>query len=448
MSKPRDSGAFLLVILSALLYAASLMLPHTWWCSFLFLIPLYYATLKFQITMQYGFAWGIIAYSLLCSFMVFMLLDYAQGTWRLLGFPILVGYGTCSSGLWFYFTHLSIRMCGRKHVFLWLLSTVLYFWWVDSGMFIIFGVFEGNSFFSPLLPFMRIPGLLYSAHRVSKYFILLWLCTCAMMSALWLYTLRTCYLLIAVSLYSFFFLGSCLQHVEEPPLWLSRVGVIQPHYEAGSAIPQAREITYDMIRLCERYPTIHCIFAPESTFAYPLNIQVQAQEMWRDNVLVDQVSFCCGGYRSEQEALYNSLFILTKDQDMCCHDKQHLFCFTEHIPPLWSYIPGVPTLFLHKGKSFGVGSKQRKPINIPLVGFFVPYLCSELLLSRKPRDEFTAVPIVCLANDSWFRQDYMPRLMLLQAQWKALEWKRPILYVAYRHAAWIDTYGNTHTLQT
>ena len=422
------------------------MLPHSWWCSFIFLIPLYYAMLKFSITFQHGFIWGIVAYSLLYSFMMFVLLDYAQGTWRLLGFPLFVLYGACSSALWFYFTHLSVRVCGRKRVFLWLMSTVVYFWWVDTGTFIIFGIYEGNSLFFPLLSFMQMPGLLYSMYWVSKHIVFLWLCVCSMMSALWLHTFRIYYLIIAICLYLLFFIGNFLQHVEKPPAWLLRVGVIQPHYES-SAIQQAREITYDMIRLCKRYPIIQCIFAPESTFAYPLNIHVQAQEMWHDNVLTDQVSLCLGGYRSEQQTIYNSLFVLKNDHTMMWHDKQHLCCFTEHIPPLWSYIPGVPTLFLHEKECFTKGCGQRQPINIPLVGFFVPYLCSELLLSNELQDKYTAVPIVCLANDSWFKKNYMPRLMLMQAQLKALEWNRPVLYVAYRFAVWIDKYGNTYALQ-
>lgn len=201
-----------------------------------------------------------------------------------------------------------------------------------------------------------------------------------------------------------------------------------------------------MIDLYKRYPHIYCIVTPESFCNYPINL-AWIDKIWTDNILHNQLSLCCGGYRLAEERLYNSLFVFSKNNKTYFYDKQHLFYITESIPPFWPYIPGMSTLFLHEKKPFVGGKRNREPCNIPLIGSFVPYICSELLFSHHPLDEYVDLPIICLANDSWFNESYMPRLMLFQAQMKALEWKRPILYIAYCHAVWIDTLGNITDLQ-
>lgn len=444
--KPRNSGAYFLVVISAVLYVVSIMISGAWWCSFLFLIPLFYAALKFPITLSHGFIWGILVHASLYSFTISVLMEYGQGALRFFAYPLLVMYGAASSALWFYSAHFFVRLHCRKTI-AWVISTLAYFWWVDRYFFMILGVPQGNSLFFPLLVCLHKPALLWSMYWISPYGVFFLICLGAMICALSLCRFVYYYVILASGIGLFFVGGFWLQHQEKLPLWLVNIAALQLEDDANSALGQARSMTYQMIRLRDRLPFLSCIIAPESAFPYPLNVCRQVQELWRDNVLCDDIVFCGGCYRLQDDFMYTSLCVLTHD-DESWYDKEHLLYMTERVPPIGVYIAGFTKLFLSQAKPFVCGSKQRKPFAIPSIGLFVPYLCSELLLSYNQRDSYYTVPILCLANDRWFKKDYMPRLMRMQAQMKALVWKRPILYVAYRYAVWIDQYGHACAIET
>lgn len=187
--------------MSALLYVVSLMVASLWYCSLFFLVPLYYASLKCTIKVWHGFVWGLIVYSFLFSFLVSVLLEYAQGKGRLICFPFFVLYGACSSALWFY----SVTMWKTKPIYAWLITSVIYFWWVDTKMLIICGLYEGVPFFFPLLPLASRITMLWSLSILSKYVLFLIISLNSMLNALWLSTFRSSYICSVIALYFLFF---------------------------------------------------------------------------------------------------------------------------------------------------------------------------------------------------------------------------------------------------
>ncbi len=149
---------------------------------------------------------------------------------------------------------------------------------------------------------------------------------------------------------------------------------------------------------------------------------------------------------------WNSLAVMTPENDLQTYRKEHLVIFGETIP----FIDSLP--FLKKiyeeqsgaefGGSFTPGDKF-DPLRVPVGGKSVgaiPTVCFEDSVPRLMRRFIRPGPqvIVNVTNDGWFRESAAAEQHFQYARFRAIEFRRPMLRSANSGvSAAIDTTGST-----
>ncbi len=234
---------------------------------------------------------------------------------------------------------------------------------------------------------------------------------------------------------------------KEPPIWVSQVAALPQMYETtGDMTPMAQALQKDIKTRLSNNPDVDMVILPESAFNN-VNFETAHElgEYWNKEALGKPIHMLFGAFKWEGDNYRNTVYWLYNGKIKASFNKRHAMALTEEIKG-WYNVGLLRNLF-HKESAFVKASDNpRVPFIINDVAL-IPYICSELFFNDQPDDEYPHATIAALCNDRWSSSPYIRHLMFLAARFKAIEWQRPILYVAYHYNGYINTDGTITPLK-
>lgn len=421
----------LLVILSALLYAAAFIIPYQLlWCIIPAFIIIFFLGFTQKLSFTTGFVWGIIAYGLHMFPAFYCLYTTTGQTGLFVGWFFLTIYMALFSAAWFYAGTQLARFCYR--VVVWVLVTWLYILIMDGYFLCIFDYWEGYCCLHPLVPVMVYPQLLYFLPILGMQgSTLLFLLVTALCALFFITRLFVCLIIVLLGLLMGGYILRVPTHVK--PAWLCKIACARvpcmPLKKINS-LERAQDIYLAVQEIMTRAPQIELVLMPESTLPCALNIcsQTCACLVQTSN----QVDLILGSHRAEPDGIYNCCYWLRGGQVHNYYNKQHGVLFAERMPRLFDYSP-LRSLIVWQPDLF-VQSTQERPVFTLFEHEFIPLVCSDLFFARANPAQSPTQILLCLINDAWFLGCSVPDLLFFSACLKARAWGQPLLYVSYTRA--------------
>lgn len=441
-----------LLFTSAALFNCSLFFPaYCFWFVFLFLVPLFYAVFYNPpiFSFKEGFLWGVIFFSLHWYNLLTIILERAEGSFRLMAWFALIIYAAFYSGLWFWIARYFTIVTKNRAVcfFLWVAVSFGYFYFIKQLLFWLFGILSGYPLIWPLVPLAYYPGLLSLCFLFKEEGLLFFLICFSALCARGLCKKQYGNFLAAALCLMPFLAGLYFQkNVSTIPCSLSSVGYARPPLKSClHPLDAAQEIVRALEQCLKTKPEAQIIFMPESTYQFPLNECTDMIDLWSDNVLPEDVCLCLGSHKKEKGFLYNCFYAI-KDRRIIYHYvKKKCVPFVEYLSPYWSTISFTKTLFLGKKDGFFPGNGNQPDQNALFFNniYLMPSICSEFFLNGSLRKQEAIT--LCIANDSWFNS-YMRRLFCLYAQYRAQCEKQPLFYISHYYGLLIKSDGKMISL--
>jgi hypothetical protein len=433
-----------LIVASSLLYALSFLWPEIFFFfGFIFLIPLYYSALTFQLTFLYGLLWGFLFWSIhFYGFMV-MILEKGEGDWLYIVQFFIIFYFALHAALWFWVIEKFKSFHGSLLVIscVFIGATYFYFVWITQMIFWPCGVWQGYCFANPVIAFAAYPSLLWLLPLCTRNVFLLFIISLQFFCAYAITRLNTHHLMfVSIFIFAVFLSNQFFVNVNvDFPLFIDSVGFVRPPLPSNDWRAQAEEINFNITKLISLYPHINVVVMPESSFTLPLNCYDEAIVLWKENALSNDIHLIIGSPRRTNNQYFNSLYIINRSRIIQSYDKCNLMFLTEFIPNWFKKISTCKSIFLKNKKEFSskkicVGNFEANKQS------FDPYLCSDLYLAHC-RKSNRDIPILLAVNDSWFSIQYMKHLMELYAIIIAIEEQRDLLYICHSHANLINKHG-------
>ena len=445
--------AYFYIILSATLTFFAFLLPDfLWWFVFICFVTLFYVHAKKEafISFSTGFFWGTIFFCFQTQGLLRVIIDHTKGRGGLFAWLLFVIY--CS--LWSGFIFWAISMCGRflKNRFLKTLCMglfiIFFFYWVEHGILLIFGRYEGYPLCHLLLPLTVYPQILFFVPIIGSLVLIFCIVLCNMFVALFVISgkqnMRFIYLIGIFACLSPFVVGVCFRLLNKIPDYIKHIMVVVPKSTSHNQLDCAQNIAEQITDCADKNRDINFIIMPESSYQFPLNEYLETVGLLGESLLSDETTLVLGAHRRENGKLYNSLYCIDWCRIINVYDKKHLIPFVEYLPNHFN-IPFFKGLFLNKKKQFNVSNNRRQVLHLGHEVEMVPYICSELFWGCERPEEWVET-ILCIANDSWFSSRSMRRLLSLLSYYRAIEWQKNILYVSHYYAQWIDPSGNSLNL--
>ncbi|MBN2267194.1 MAG: hypothetical protein JW725_02530 [Candidatus Babeliaceae bacterium] len=391
---------FVLLGISGIAYGASFT-----WCWFLFwlMVPAFVALgwLFVDKRMSFGeaFWWGACAFAPRV-FGVFSALVRSLGMswWLTLGASTLFSAYlvvqvalVITAGAW-------LAQHGKRFFRLITFFGVLFLmhWWLVSGLFWVFGAFEGDATSHPLVP---------------------WFCGCA----------------------------GRLVGTRGVPQHILRFAVVRLPFKPLATVCEVEHLDFlsrSIAQLAVEKPEVSVILLPESSLPYCLN--THSSSMAALSLLSERKALVFSGHRQEGDSVSSCCYFFNGGQLSSWCEKYHLMFFVERAPALF----GLP-LPCSIGHLIGIddffvpGKRERVPFVVSglsgePVSLLYPLICSELFMTN----QIASVPstncaAVALVNDAWFAGSAQPDLMFGLALLKAWWYQKDLFYVGYRYATYI-----------
>lgn len=388
---------YVLLGISGLLYASALLFPeYCWWASAVFLVPFFYVTRRYRVTFFDASLWFICGFMPLLFPVAQGLFTLGHGSWYLKIMPglcviLLYWLYTC---IWFYATRYAP-----------IISTWLFFVFIEHASLFFMGNLEGCLFFNPLLPLIPIRLALIiliaaQAHTLTTL-------------ALWLYILLAC---------------TPLPPAQMPDNIVCISTQIKPH---DSVIYTAQVLCKTLTQALQQHPTAKTFVFPESAVLCPLVLS----ELDCIRTLPPELTLIIGGCRWDNDIYRNTVYWVHNGCVQDIFDKRHAMAVTERPLTLFK------TLFFHNYPGVTPSSLPRPRWNINQQTI-IPYVCSELFCNTMPDHAHKNGLIIALCNDAWLPNNAVRKLMLLGTRWRAVQWQQPILYVGYHYQAYCTPNGS------
>lgn len=442
---------WLLLIISALLYPLAFLWSEAfWWVTFLFLIPLYYAASKYQLSFKEGYVWGAIALALHLSGVLYSIFLMAEGSYffRLIPTLFVIFYEALFMGIAFWLAYRTILLFKIRSLALKLSIWTIIMWglfhWFDHYCLWLFGICEGYFFMHPLLPLATQPKLLSLLPVIGKEILSLILCVTGACLTLVVINKKLLWglLFITIAVLPWFISWQLPAQKNQAPSWLSKVALLPERFNyPDSPQEMAIQLQQKLKSIAENHPQVELVLLPEGSI-YPCDLTKESNILcfWNASKLQKPLSLVLGGNRWEDNKFYNTLYWIENGTIKHWFDKRHGMLLTERLSPLWD-IPILRKLYFSKIPAISVSTNKR-PLWELLPGVkLVPYICSETFFNEYPDDSFQQYPILALCNDRWLYTNYVSTLMLLVARFKAIQWQREILYLSFKYAAYIFKNG-------
>jgi apolipoprotein N-acyltransferase len=425
---------WLLIVLSAAVYAAACIIPACAVGMLFFLLPIFYAAHRYKLTFIHGFVWGIIIYLCVGWCIILLLHEHAHGVLRYAVALLFVLYCALHSAVWFLIPNLIRKMFPSSIIYAltWWGLTYSYCEFSAQHLFWIVDYQMGNPFCYPLVPLMTYQWCTY-------IMVLLRPTTMLMLIIVSNYLLATVVLprnyLLNLLILSLWLVSALVCVYSARPVALSdrRIACIIPQKRHYSAYESALQIAEQLQQLSYLHPTVNLIILPESSISCALNTMPHIPRWWADNVPED-VTIIVGSHRLEHHKLFNTLYVLKNGVIDQWYDKQKVMSLTEYVPYHLTGCTWAQALFLQGQQAFD--SAPACPCVMTIEGKgYIPLICSELFFTttlalREPENAL----LLAVINETWFSVHYMYRLMWLTARFKALNWGKPLIYVGYTYA--------------
>jgi hypothetical protein len=447
---------FGLLFLCASLSALSFIVPSSGILIVLASVLLFSLLLYYQVSFKDGIWWGCIFFSLQESGIFYSLFCMAGKSWLsctslIPVFVSLIFYQALYSGLWFYTIGILTKST-RLHTRLMItvIITFLFIVIVDHYILWIFGTIEGYPLAHPLLPLAEQPWLLTLLPSVGKHALtLIFLASAGLIAyVLQLQGFFKRFIISSVALTPWFI--SLLLYVpsKTTPVWLSQIAVLpETFYNPSDTAKTIKQVKQKIQTLIYNHPHIQVVLLPESAlYLCDLSKHQELIKEWNSSHLGRPIHIITGAFCKEQETCYNTVYWIFNGTIKQRFYKKHALLLTEGLPR-WAHNSSIATLY-HRDRPYITPSQNQRPlfkINDTLK--LVPYICSELFLNNYPDDRFIGVPIASFCNDTWIEVAYLERLMKLMHRFRALQWKRDILYLAYDSQACYDKQGHEWSLE-
>lgn len=393
-------------------------------CAVISFFPLFYFFVdKSRSFKQYffvGFYWGILVFAVHFVWLLILLLEKLNSykSFAFFAYGFAVFYFALTSTLWFVLTGL---ICRRKF-FSWLnwnatklsiffISILGYFYSLENYALWFLGRVEGYPFLNPLIPLFGFKPFL----RLLLY------------------------------------LGVGCQQIDSDRLKNFEFIYLKPpsRQVEQSWIDTEDEIFKELckLRLLERQESLKefVIFAPESSFPFPLNRYQSAVELWSNALTSNTHMFIGSQYKSDKK-LYQAVYWLNQRRIKNNYVKKHCVPFVEKIPYLYRRLKVIQNVFLGDVCQFSRGSKwqQQDCFELPVCHpagsiIFIPQICSELFFKSSYKtfsrinDEYgraRPIFIVFFVNDSWFVEFFKKNLFNC-AKLKSVLSGVPLIYVGH-----------------
>ncbi len=396
---------------------------------FYFLAPLYWLSCKQKLTFFDGFMWGLLFFTIHSFGVFYVVLGQGVGLFRLLCPLLFMSYCALHSGIWFW----AVQKVASCSVFTWVLMTVTYFWWIDQGLFWIFGKFEGYLLAFPLVPLMSLPQMAYSISIIGKWGLLICLVIFQVLLVKSIQTRRTIVLTILCLLpftYGFF-----VSHTETVPAWVKDTRFVPLPKE-----PDPYERAVNLVKTLANKPEVKLFVLPETFFPVPLTNKSLIIRILQDHILQNEQLCVVGTHKQINEKLYNSFFVLDQRRIILSYEKTHLIPFFEFNPYNGTPFATLFNFFLHQKVAFSCADSKLSPVCYGDVGPFLPAICSELFCSRGLQKE-GEIPFLWIVNDSYFGSTNFPLIMRLLAQFQAISLNQSLAYCASSSAYFIGKNG-------
>jgi hypothetical protein len=397
---------------------------------FIFSFFIFFSALSARVSYRFmgGWAFFFVAGSLLPCAQVIQ--DYATGSIRQLLFISICWYLTalCVS-ITFVVTKVQARLRFRSRLILPLICT-LFFWGASGYALLPFGVMYGFPVLNPLVP------LIYT-HSFFTYLVILnqW---GALYAALFLIeqmahglTHKRWGLIVITGAVLVFIFVPLPQKApdritQELAKRIYQVPTTAFHPD-DTAWDRAEKIAGALSEVPDA--TIACL--PESAFPYPLNEYPVFGALW-DQSMPHGSTLLIGAHHKKNDRLYNSLYQLKEGRIIQIYDKKYCLPLVEHNAVNWVFLQGICSFFSTTKDIFCNAHAASLPVKLTENFSCMPLICSELLCrTRDPQP--AACPIVCIANDRWFKWPAARQTMALIARLRALTWRRTIIYCSYSY---------------
>ncbi len=449
--------SWVLIILSAVLYAASFLFTnYFWWTSCFFLVPLFYEAFHHRLGFAKGLLWGLLIVWLhSCGILYSLMLMQDNALVTVIFYSFITFYsGLHAAVLWWIAKKCCVYLQLQfphwhtlLQLLMWSLALWFFFLWFTLAMFWPFLRLEGFYLASPLLPLAYHAKLLAAMHLVGSsgmlFMLILWQGLLTLILTRTSIKIMVLWLLLTTAWLGMTFFE---QHSQPPPTWLSRIGYIPRSITRDVCLSRAAQILSRYIRqVLAQEAAIDIIVIPEDGFQTTHLAHDHVRSLILSNMSDRPVQLLIGAYRSCGLEQFNTLYWLQPNNMISYFDKRHTMLFTEHVPSIF----GFPLLAsLDAGKApLSQAHNPRPLLQLTPDVHITPYICSELFFNHQPDDKHADAIIFALCSDKWAHGAYIKNLMYLFAQLRAIEWQRDILYVAYSRAAYFNKSGQAYPLK-
>ena len=357
----------------------------------------------------------------LCGFLLAMIMIFVQAF--------------CASIILFF--ALKLKLYGA------IIALFFFILYIDRYCLSIFDVIEGYPSMHPLLTLVHCPALLRLLPVLGKPCLtLLFLLLAAATVTLLHYKNRYAVLLFLCAL-SPWFLSIYMHSAHDIPSWVHRIKPLP--YMVVSHVNNGNVVLKTTLHTIKQHIALFnsdmlCIL-PESAIDLENNI------FDHDFSVMDNDKHHCilgASYRCHEQC-YNAFVHIYQGKISHCFHKKHAMLLSERLPTLLhnSFIKQL--FFAHERQQIMRSSHERITIDIPGIGSFVPYICSEFFFTEHPDDEWDNIPIIVLVNDSLFLcyscSRYISDELRMLARFKAIQWQRDIVYVSYSQSFYCGKSG-------
>lgn len=298
-----------------------------------------------------------------------------------------------------------------------------------------FGRIEGYIFMDPLILFINSPfRAAIQAYNLTMLTILFYGTITTII--LWMQERRTSY----IALFCISLLLVITPHImqrnkeQEPPSWIHHIAAIALFFPNPKNLTAIRNTIDQKIKfVLQKKPDVQLFVLPEGAINCPLSSE-QINDLFSKDINYSMI-ICSSSFKKQK--LKNACFFVHNKSCDALYYKRHALPVTEQ------------SILNQDIKTTIWPSKNKHPVFSINEDFsFVPYICSDFFFNNNPDDTHDHVPIITLCNDIWFggQIPYIQQLMLKTAQFKALNWNRQIVYIAYSSSYYINTDGQLYTL--
>lgn len=417
------------VILSALLFVFPFFYSKSCFILFFSLIPLLINPSEEKYRFKDGLLWGVIVFAGLFYWCLQMLFSYKFNVMTVLFWLIGVLWFALFSGIWFLTKSFLQKKMLKKNILYdysfiapWLISSVLFFYFLSYGSLFFCGVIEGYPFANLFFICAQYPPLLWSLRYIGSIGALFFFVGFQIFVTLAYRKKSKKYGLIAFICIMPFLIGFLFGQSSVLSKVMPQSYFIQPWwFKSKEPMFSGYRMVSEVAKVVRKNDKAKFICMPESSFNWNIHDYYQFVEMMGQDAPGVAIGF--GGHRRDGSVLKSSFFIVKDGKKVFEYDKRHLIPLMERSSDLLARL-GLKHL-LSQSEFFVYGDiDQSDTVEINEIEYQV-YICSEFFFeAKKPK----GVPVLFVCNDAWLCCDYAKQWVELFVTYFAVRYGIPVFF--------------------